>query len=67
MRTMTYIIDDTVVEKSEDGSVITIRKSSGSEKSATAVGSFSYKVGNCRVRITQDRSIAKIKDGQDVG
>lgn len=67
MKAITYIIEDTVVEKSPDGSQITIRKSGGDERNATAVGSFSYKIGSCRVRVTQDRGIAKIKDGQNAG
>lgn len=67
MKHMTYIIEDTVVEKSPDGSQLLIRPSGTDERDATAVGSFSYKIGSCRVRITQDRALAKIKDGTNAG
>lgn len=61
---ITYVIDDVVVERSSDGNVLTIRPAKESENSATVVGAFSYKVGNCRIRVSPDRGFAKIKDGQ---
>jgi hypothetical protein len=67
MRTNTYIIEDTVVEISDDGSTLTIRQATENERNAVAVGSFSYKIGHCRVRVSQDRGIAKIKDGTNAG
>jgi hypothetical protein len=66
---MKYIVQDVVIEKHQDGNAATlsIRRATKSEPEATAVGTFSFKIGNCRIRITPapQRSFAQIGDSQE--